>query len=219
MWAEPVVISLTMKYSIGSERLNNVCPWRKFGNIIRKWREGIHHFWVRILKFSAYAWFMISWSLSKFELISTTFFFIVSKGGPKKKCWKIAKTIHLFFSTFPLVPPWKLWKKSSLKDRFCTLFFRPRTSLQCFALDSRCSEAKHCRGVLGQKNKVQNPFLNEFKFWEASWNQKSSICWKFQYSNSKNGESPPKYISSIPDRDPLFRKYPKRRYEIDFCDC
>ena len=27
---------------------------------------------------------------------------------------------------------------------------RPRTSLQCFALDSRCSEAKHCRDVLGR---------------------------------------------------------------------
>ena len=41
-----------------------------------------------------------------------------------------------------------------LKDCFCTLFFRPRTrprtSLQCFALDSRCSEAKHCRDVLGR---------------------------------------------------------------------
>ena len=55
----------------------------------------------------------------------------------------------------------------SLKDCFCTLFFRPktrpRTSLQCFALDSRYSKAKHCRdvlgGVLGQKNKVQNPSL------------------------------------------------------------
>ena len=43
---------------------------------------------------------------------------------------------------------------SSLKEGFCTLFFcprtRPRTSLQCFALDSRCSEAKHCRDVLGR---------------------------------------------------------------------
>ena len=45
--------------------------------------------------------------------------------------------------------------------------------------------------------------LNELKFWEASRNHKSSICWKFQYSNSKNGESPPKSISSFPNRDPL----------------
>ena len=52
--------------------------------------------------------------------------------------------------------------------RFCTLFFRPRTrprtSLQCFALDSRCSKAKHCRDVLGRvlgrNNKVQNPSLS-----------------------------------------------------------
>ena len=45
-----------------------------------------------------------------------------------------------------------------------TLFFRTRTSLQCFALDSRCAKAKHCRDVLGrilgQKNKVQNPSLS-----------------------------------------------------------
>ena len=26
----------------------------------------------------------------------------------------------------------------------------PRTSLQCFALGSRCSEAKHCRDVIGR---------------------------------------------------------------------
>ena len=26
--------------------------------------------------------------------------------------------------------------------------------------------------------------LNKLKFWEASWNQKRSICWKFQLSNS-----------------------------------
>ena len=44
--------------------------------------------WDRQLKFSAYASFLILWSLSKFELIWTTFFFIVSKGGPKEKCWK-----------------------------------------------------------------------------------------------------------------------------------
>ena len=43
------------------------------------------------------------------------FFFIVSKGGPKEKYWKIAKTIHWFFSIFPLVPPWKLWKKKLSK--------------------------------------------------------------------------------------------------------
>ena len=32
-----------------------------------------------------------------------------------QKCWKIAKTIHWFFSIFPLVPPWKLWKKKLSK--------------------------------------------------------------------------------------------------------
>ena len=33
---------------------------------------------------------------------------------PKEKCWKIAISIHWFFSIFPLVPPWELWKKSCL---------------------------------------------------------------------------------------------------------
>ena len=54
------------------------------------------------------------------------------------------------------------------KDCFCTLFFRPRTrprtSLQCFALDSPCSKVNHCRDVLGRvlgkKNKVQSLFLH-----------------------------------------------------------
>ena len=49
---------------------------------------------------------MISWSLSKFELISTTFFFIVSK----EKCWK---TNLQSFSIFPFVrPPLETMKKS-----------------------------------------------------------------------------------------------------------
>ena len=34
---------------------------------------------------------------------------------------------------------------------------RPRTFLQCFALDSRCSTAKHCRNVLGRVlNRTKN---------------------------------------------------------------
>ena len=45
----------------------------KKGIPIRKWRGGFRRgfaiFWVRILKFSAYAWFVIPWSPSKFELI------------------------------------------------------------------------------------------------------------------------------------------------------
>ena len=70
--------------------------------------------------------------------------------GPKEICWKIAITIHWFFSIFPLVPPWKLWKKNC---------------------------------------------LNKLKFWEASRNQKRSICWKFQVSISlgtqKSAKIPP----------------------------
>ena len=67
-----------------------------------------------------------------------------AKGGPKEKCWKIANFFSIFFSIFPLVPPWKLWKKS-------------------------------CR--------------NEFKFWEASWNHKSSSSWKFHNSILKNAKT------------------------------
>jgi hypothetical protein len=47
-----------------------------------------------------------------------------------------------------------------LKDRFCILFFRPRTSLQCFDLDSRCSVAKHCRDVLGRVLGQKKPSFN-----------------------------------------------------------
>ena len=51
------------------------------------------------------------------------------------------------------------------KDRFCILFFcpktHPRTFLQCFALYFLCSKAKHCRNVLGRvlgrKNKLHAP--------------------------------------------------------------
>ena len=31
--------------------------------------------------------------------------------------------------------------------------------------------------------------LNKFKFWEASWNHKKSLSWKFQYSILKNAET------------------------------
>ena len=36
----------------------------------------------------------------------------------------------------------------------------PRTSLQCFASEQRESKPKHCRDVLGRKNKVQNLSLS-----------------------------------------------------------
>ena len=41
-----------------------------------------------------------------------------------------------------------------LKEGHCILFFcprtRPKTFLQCFALEQRESKAKHCRNVLGR---------------------------------------------------------------------
>ena len=67
----------------------------KKGIPIRKWRDGFRRgfaiFWVRILEFSAYALFMISWSLSKFELIYTTFFSQFPRGDQKKKTQKPKK--------------------------------------------------------------------------------------------------------------------------------
>ena len=55
---------------------------------------------------------------------------------------------------------------------FCRSRTRPKTFLQCFALEQRESKAKHCRGVLGRKNKVQNRSLKlsvEFLFlWKSS---------------------------------------------------
>ena len=41
--------------------------------------------WDRQLKFSTYAWFMIFWSLSKFELNKTTFIFYCFLGDQRKK--------------------------------------------------------------------------------------------------------------------------------------
>ena len=41
--------------------------------------------WDIQLKFSYFAWFRISWNLSKFELIQTTFISIISNGGPFEK--------------------------------------------------------------------------------------------------------------------------------------
>ena len=61
------------------------------------------------------------------------------------------------------------YQSDRLKDRFCIQFFvlrqRPRTSLQCFALEHSLYKAKHCRDVLGRclrtKNQIQNRSLND----------------------------------------------------------
>ena len=48
--------------------------------------------------------------------------------------------------------------KVSLKEGHCILCFcprtRPKTFLQCFAVEQRESKAKHCRNVLGRKDYV-----------------------------------------------------------------
>ena len=88
---------------------------KKGNNFLRYGCRQLTHFGVvqdRIMKLSGWAWFMILWSLSKFELISTTFVFKVSKGGPKKKCWR---TSWQFFCIFPLVPPSETMKKTRSK--------------------------------------------------------------------------------------------------------
>ena len=69
--------------------------------------------WDRQLKFSAYAFFWFRRASQNLSLFRQLFFHSFQGGGPKEKCWKIAITIHWFFSIFPLVPPWKLWKKLS----------------------------------------------------------------------------------------------------------
>ena len=51
----------------------------------------------RIMKLSGWTWFIISWSLSKFVLISTTFFHSF-QGGPDKR--KNAKRLQIGFSAF-----------------------------------------------------------------------------------------------------------------------
>ena len=52
-----------------------------------------------------------------------------------------------------------------LKEGFFILFFcprtRPKTFLQCFALEQWESKAKHCRNVLGRKNQIQSRSFRE----------------------------------------------------------
>ena len=75
---------------------------------------------------------------------------------------------HYDYNFKNLTRPPLSWS-SKLKEGFCIYFFcprmRPKTFLQCFAIDSHCSKVKHCRNVLGRvlgrKNKVQCPSLNK----------------------------------------------------------
>ena len=79
----------------------------KGNNFLKYGCRQLTHFGIfqdRILNLSGWAWFMISWSLSKFELISTTFFFKVSKGGTKGK---ILKNQLAIFQHFSFGPPLK----------------------------------------------------------------------------------------------------------------
>ena len=97
----------------------------------------------------------------------------------------------------------------SLKEGFCTLFFRPRTrpktSLQCFALGQRESKAKHCRDVLGRvlgrKNKVQNQSLTLFLPAMGGISPYMSVTWP---SPVGIGLSQPKQPGCIPP----FQKIP-----------
>ena len=92
LWIETMALK-------GSDHLAH--SWGGLGRFL-----GSH--WDRQLKFSVYASFLISWSLSKFELMYLdNSFFIVSKGGTKGKRLKN----QCKFSTFFL---WKLSMKKKL---------------------------------------------------------------------------------------------------------
>ena len=57
-------------------------------------------------------------------------FFQSFKGGAKGKMLKNCKNYTMFFCFFPLVLPWKLWKKSRLKERkFCEVSEKPKFSI------------------------------------------------------------------------------------------
>ena len=73
--------------------------------------------------------------------------------------------------------------KPKLKEGFSIQFFvlrqRPRTSLQCFALEHSLYKAKHCRDVLGRclrtKNQIQNRSLRKYIVIQTQINCSSSI--------------------------------------------
>ena len=63
------------------------------------------------------------------------------------------------------------------------LFFRPRTRpktfLQCLASEQRESKAKHCRDVLGRKNKVQNLSFSILQMFGTSYESMDfAICFQ-----------------------------------------
>ena len=85
----------------------------------------------------------------------------------------------------------------ALKEGACTLFFRPRTRpktfLQCFALDQRKCKAKHCRNVLGRvlgrKNKVQKLSLNvsgPIFFWKKDCSTGTPLLRRFLLGRISN---------------------------------
>ena len=86
-----------------------------------------------------------------------------------------------------------LQTKIFLKEGFCIQFFRPRTHprtfLQCFALDSRCSKAKHCRNVLGrvlgQKIERRTDFVSSLLSQDASKDISAMFCFRFPFFYSK----------------------------------
>ena len=81
----------------------------------------------------------------------------VSDNSPKSRRKTLASRDALkvfLFSTTKKEKHCNALELSRLKEGFCIQFFRPRTRprtfLQCFALEQRESKAQHCRNVLGR---------------------------------------------------------------------
>ena len=61
-------------------------------------------------------------------------------------------------------------------------------------------------GIITQKSEVFTPYFNKILMLTEKWVDflaKIDLCSKFGYIISKFGESPPKSVSSFPNRDPL----------------
>ena len=68
--------------------------------------------------------------LVQLSVLLDNFFFIVSKGGPKEKCWKIAKTMHGFWVFFSFGPVLETMKKSCLKGlKSCEVLENPKSNI------------------------------------------------------------------------------------------
>ena len=114
--------------------------------------------WDRQLKFSAYASFLISWSLSKFELIIDNFFFIVSKEGSKEKNSETKKSGKLQLNE--LLVHFPFWNLDMYWCRKCITLFTfdfVHTHIQILFLQA----IRFINWKDGKFSRVQFKFLNK----------------------------------------------------------